>query len=208
MRGRREPAHVDADLGDDDVGAEVLDARDRRDQLDGGAKGPQAFLHLRIDRRHGGFESVDVIEMKAQQEAVLLRHAAAKGFAQLLLRALHPPIGKTGQFGGVGFARNQRLDHGPAALAHHVGEHRIQFDVGVLQRLLHAQHVARLLANQLFARAQQGAHLLSLRIRHEARPDQAMCQQFAQPRRVIDVALAARHILHVRGVCQHQRRPA
>jgi hypothetical protein len=26
-----------------------------------------------------------------------------------------------------------------------------------------------------------------------------MCQQFAQPRRVIDVALAARHILHVRG---------
>jgi superfamily I DNA/RNA helicase len=26
---RREPAHVDADLGDDDVGAEVLDARDR-----------------------------------------------------------------------------------------------------------------------------------------------------------------------------------
>ena len=33
MWGRREPAHVDADLGDDGVRAEGLDARDRRDQL-------------------------------------------------------------------------------------------------------------------------------------------------------------------------------
>jgi hypothetical protein len=33
---------------------------------------------LRVDRRHGGTESVDLIEMKAQQEAKVLRHAASK----------------------------------------------------------------------------------------------------------------------------------
>jgi hypothetical protein len=43
--------------------------------------------------------------MNAQQKAVLLRHAAAKGLAQLVLRALHSPIGKTGQFGGIWLAR-------------------------------------------------------------------------------------------------------
>jgi hypothetical protein len=74
------------------------------------------------------------------------------------------------------------------------------FDVGVLERLLHPQHVARLFTNQLFARAQQVAHFLGLRIRHEARPDQTVRQQFGQPHRIVDVGLAARHVLHMRGV--------
>ena len=42
--------------------------------------------------------------------------------------------------------------------------------------LRYPENVARLLTNQLFARAQQVAHLLGLRIRHEARPDQTVRQ--------------------------------
>jgi hypothetical protein len=30
-------------------------------------------------------ESIDLIQMKAQQEAMVLRHAAAKGLAELLM---------------------------------------------------------------------------------------------------------------------------
>src|SRR3984893_8355004 len=41
MCGRREPAHVDSDLGDDDVSAEVLDAWNRPYEFDCGAKGPK-----------------------------------------------------------------------------------------------------------------------------------------------------------------------
>jgi hypothetical protein len=33
----------------------------------------QAFLHLRVDRGHGGSEGIDLIETKAQQEAMLGR---------------------------------------------------------------------------------------------------------------------------------------
>jgi hypothetical protein len=79
MCGRSESAHVDADFGDDDVSAEVLDAGNRHYEVDCGAKGPKVRLHLRVDRGHGGIESVDLIEMKAQQKAMVLRHAAAKG---------------------------------------------------------------------------------------------------------------------------------
>src|ERR1019366_8246043 len=64
--------------------------------------------------------------------------------------------------------------------------------------------MARLLTNQLLTRAQQVAHLLRLCVRHEARPDQTVPQQFGQPHRIVDVGLAARHVLHMRGVCQHQ----
>src|SRR6266852_134851 len=81
---RREPAHVDADLRDDGVCTEVLDAWDRRDQLDCGAKGPKVRLHLRVDRRHCDIESVDLIEMKAQQEAMVLCHPATKGLTKFL----------------------------------------------------------------------------------------------------------------------------
>jgi hypothetical protein len=40
---------------------------------------------LRVDRGHSGIESVDLVEMKAQEEAMVLGHATAKSLAQLLL---------------------------------------------------------------------------------------------------------------------------
>ena len=80
----RKSAHVDADLGDDGVSAEVLDARDRYYEVDCGAKGPKVRLHLRVDRGHSCIESIDLIEMKAQQETMVLRHAAARGLAKFL----------------------------------------------------------------------------------------------------------------------------
>ena len=82
---RREPAHVNSDLGDDDVGAGVLDA------------GSTLLTRLRCERVQGFastcvssvaiacIESIDLIQMKAQQEAMVLRHAAAKGLAELLM---------------------------------------------------------------------------------------------------------------------------
>ena len=79
---RREPAHVDPDLGGDDLCAEVFDAGNRHYEVDCGAKGPKVCRNLCVDRGHSGIESVDLIEMKAQQETMVLRHAAAKGFAE------------------------------------------------------------------------------------------------------------------------------
>src|SRR4029077_21195730 len=89
---RRKSAHVDTDLGDNDVSAEVLDARDRHDEVHCGAKGPKVRLHLRVERGHSSIESVDLIEMKAQQEAMVFRHTAAKGLAELLMCRLHSRI--------------------------------------------------------------------------------------------------------------------
>ena len=45
---------------------------------------------------------------------------------------------------------------------------------------------------------------MRLGIGHEVRPDQTVSQQFRQPRRVVDVGLAARHVLHVCRICQYQ----
>jgi hypothetical protein len=53
--------------------------------LDCEPKGRNAGLHLLIYRGDGCVESIDLIEMKAQQEAMLLGDATAKGLAQVLL---------------------------------------------------------------------------------------------------------------------------
>ena len=84
MCGRGEPVHVDPDFGDDDMSAEVLDARNRRYELDCGAKGPKVRLHLRVERGHSVIKSVNLIEMKTKQETMMLRDPAAKGLAEFL----------------------------------------------------------------------------------------------------------------------------
>ena len=47
-------------------------------------KGPRLASTWASIVANGGFESVDLIEMKAQQEAMVLGHATAKGLAELL----------------------------------------------------------------------------------------------------------------------------
>ena len=58
MTSRQEPAHVGPDLGDNDLGAEIRDSRDRHDELDCGPKGSKDLLHLRVDRGNSCPESV------------------------------------------------------------------------------------------------------------------------------------------------------
>ena len=41
-------------------------------------------------------------------------------------------------------------------------------------------------------------------IRYEARPDQPVGDKLGEPHGVVDVSLAARHILHMRGIRQNQ----
>ncbi len=63
--------------------------------------------------------------------------------------------------------------------------------------------MARAFADELLAGAQQATHLLGVGIRHEAASDKAVSQQIRQPGRIVDVGLAARHVLHMGRVRQH-----
>jgi len=50
--------------------------------LDGGAKGRDAGLDLPVDFADGRIERIDLIEVKPQQEAMVLGYAAVEGLAQ------------------------------------------------------------------------------------------------------------------------------
>jgi hypothetical protein len=113
-------------------------------------------------------------------------------------------MGESGELARIGLARDQGFDHGATAQAGHVGDGRVELDVGILQRPLEPLDMAAPLPHQLLAGPQQAAQLLRLGIRHEAAPDKPVGKKVGQPGGVAHVALAARHVLHMRGVGQHQ----
>ena len=75
----REPVHIDADLGDDHRTGERLDARNRAQLFDAGTKGLDVALYLLVDFSDRGRERIDLLEMQAEQKAMLPGDAAAQG---------------------------------------------------------------------------------------------------------------------------------
>ena len=71
MPGGCEAAHVDADLGDDDLSAEITDAWVGAQQAYGLTERGEGTVHLRVDLEDGGLECVDLAQVQSQQKAVL-----------------------------------------------------------------------------------------------------------------------------------------
>ena len=100
---------------------------------------------------------------------------------------------RAAEFGGIGFAGNQCLDHCTATLAHQIGEHWVRF--ARCWRLSSVfctpQHVKTNCSRTNCLRVRgRFEHLLGLRVRYEARPDQTVRQQFGQPHSIVDVGFA------------------
>jgi len=100
--------------------------------LRSGAKGSQIGFDLLVDLSDRRVHGIDLLQMEAQQEAMMRGHTPAQRFAQFPGRSLEPAMGQSRQCSGVAFAGDQRLDHGAATHADHIGDDRVQLDVGVL----------------------------------------------------------------------------
>ncbi len=204
MRRRREARHVDADLGHDDVGADRAQARHRAQQSGGDSKRLQPKAHLTFDVRHGLVQRVDMGQVQLEHEAVVRADASAQGFEQLRAAGFDADADVRDQTLGRRLTVDDRLEHRAPALAQEVADHDTQLEVGVLQELLDALGVCAALAHELLAGTGERAQLLHGSGGHEAGADQTMREQVGQPHRIVDVGLAPGHVLHVRGVGQHQ----
>ena len=185
-------------------GAEFADAGDGAHDLDRGSKGLDLAVDLLIDLCDGCVDRVNMLEEKAQHEAMMVGHSAAQRCLQFGWAGFDPAVGQGSQSSRVGFAGDQRFDHPTTGQADDVGNHRVEFDVGVFQRLLDALDVTAPLPHELLAGSQQVAHLLRRLVGNETRSDQPVRQQVGQPGGIVDVGFAAGHILDVCRVRQHR----
>jgi hypothetical protein len=154
MSGGREAAHIMADFGENDARAQRIDAGNGGQELDRGAKGLDQSVDLRIDLVDRRVDGVDLLQMQAQQEAVMPGDAAAQRCLQVGWAGFDPPVGQCRQSIGVGFAGDQGFDHPATGQAQNVRDDRVELDVGVLQRLLQPLDMAAALAHELLAGTQ------------------------------------------------------
>jgi hypothetical protein len=103
--------------------------------------------------------------MEPQHEPMVIGLPSVQCIVQLLAGCLDPPVGEFGQLERISDVVDHRLDYSPATEAHDIGDHRVEFDVGLLQRLLNPPDMAGLLARQLLAGTQQRPQLLDLLFR-------------------------------------------
>ena len=109
-------------------------------------------------------DGVDLLQVQAQQKAMMRGDAAAQSFPQCFGRRLDAAMCQPGQLLGIALAGDQGFHHLPARQAHDIGDLRVELDVGVFERLLQALDMPAALPRQLLAGAQQVAYLLGLLI--------------------------------------------
>jgi hypothetical protein len=73
--------------------------------------------NVAIDVLDRGIGEVDVLQVKVQQETVMIRHPTMECLAQFLSRSLDPPIRQSRQLDRIGLSPDQSLNHRPPTLA-------------------------------------------------------------------------------------------
>ena len=203
MRRGRELGHVGAGLGDDHVGDEGGDARDRDQEVPGAAKGFDHHLDPVGELLDGTRVLVDQIEMDLGQERVVITETSGERLGQLGDLGPQPSLRQLGELDRIALPGDERVEHQPAGHAADVARHRRQLDAGVLEELLQALDLPGPFPSDRRAGSGQVAELTDRRGWHERSADQTMRAELSQPLRVGDVGLATRQVLDVPRVDEH-----
>ena len=128
MAGRREGAHIDADLGDHGLDDVVVDAGNSLQPFGVVAKGSKRGLQPRVELGDRGFDLFDRLKMLTDQEAMMIAQASFQRGGEFLARAGEPGMAEFGQPPRGALSRHDRLQDAPAAPAQDVGNDRGQLD--------------------------------------------------------------------------------
>ena len=174
-------------------------------RLTAARKGPSASPIRASIVATARLEGVDLRQVQLDHEAMVVGDAPMQRVDEIGAAGLQSAAGEVGQALGISLARDERGEDRPAAHAHDVAHHLGQLDVGVLEGLLHTQDMPGDFPSQLPPRPREIAEVLDRRRRDKTAANQPVRQQIRNPRRIIHVALAARHVADVHRIGQHQR---
>ena len=172
--------------------------------LGGVQKGGERGLEPCVELSDGPFELLDRLQVLPDQEAMMIARTSVQRGGEILAGAGEPRMAEFGQSSQIALPCDDCLQDAPAAEAQDVGNDRGELDVGFLQRRLNPLGVTDDLARQFAPRPGQVAQFLNRLRRHETGADETVGEEIGDPRRIVGVALAARHIANARGVGENQ----
>jgi hypothetical protein len=132
MRGGFDPGHVHADLGDDDLGGALADARDGPQQHDLPAERGSGSADARVEVGDGLGQVVEVAQVQPAPGGVRVAKPAGQRQGQVSGLAAQGAFGPLSEGLGITLAGNQRLEHRPPGHAQGIGGDRVQLDPAVL----------------------------------------------------------------------------
>jgi hypothetical protein len=198
-----EAAHVGADLGDDYPGGGAADPGDLIQPVDRSGERGDLGLDLGLQLGDVGAGLVDARQHPGQQERVVVAEVAGEGLLQLAALGAQAGARQLRQRLGVPLAGDERGQHRPARDPEDVAGHHRQFDLGVLQQLLHPLLLGGAHPDQVGPVAGQVPQPPDRRGRHEAWPQHLPLGDLGEPHRVQPVGLGPpRQMLDVFGVHQ------
>jgi hypothetical protein len=197
VTGGGEAIHVDPDLRQDDLGAAASHPRDGAQPADLLSERGHEPLDLLVQLLDPGSQMVDVLEVHAQQEVVVLSEAPLEREPQVGNLGPHPATCVVGQHRRVLLSGEQPVEHVAGRLTEDVGHHGVQLDPRVLQELLDALGLLGAVGDQFLAIPGEVAEVGDRGRRHEASPQQPALGELGQPGRVRHVRLAAGNALDV-----------
>lgn len=134
-----EHGHVDADLGDDDLGGPLPHPGNGVEPVPLVGVGLHEDVDAGVEVGDGGLQGVEAAEEFGEQGGVVVGEPADQRSTQFGDLVAQAGLGHLGEDVGVADPGDERLDHGPARHPERVGGHRGELDPGVFEDLVHPQ---------------------------------------------------------------------
>lgn len=152
MASRREPTHVRPDFSHDNLGHDVTDAWHGLQEPGGPGKRDHDLAKAAFDIRHCPLQTLDLSEVKSEQEPMVIPDIPSQSFDQSRVLLLEQTLSEIGQPFRVLLPGGQGTEDCAAAESQQIADQTGDLDVGVLEHLLDPQRVLGHLAHQLLAR--------------------------------------------------------
>jgi hypothetical protein len=201
--GGREPGHVRADLGEQQMRGGLADPGDLIQPLDRRRERGDQLGKLGVEVGEVGVQRVGPAQHLGEQEGVLVGEEPGERLRQRAEFGARPGTGQLREDLGVALSGDQRGQHGPPGDPEDVAGHHREFDLGVLQQLLHPLLLRGPRRHQIGSVAGHVPQLPDRSWWDEAGPQHLPLGELAQPDRVQRVGLGtSREVLDVTGVDQ------
>ena len=202
--GVAEHRHVDADLGDNLRGNDLVDAGNSLQKIDLPAKWLHPVGYPSLQLGQIALDLVEPAQVQAQQKTMMLGQTPLERLDQVLQLGPQAALGQLGHRLGCHVPLDEGLQHGCTGHAEDIRRHTRQLDVGRLQQLERPIALGRQGFGKGSPMAQEITQLTDLGRRHEARSDQAVAHQVSNPFGIRHVSLAPWHRLDVVGIGNDQ----
>ena len=173
--------HIPTNLGKEDFDAAPIEPSDGIQTLNGFLQRLQPLRNLLIQPRDGLLMLMDQFEKFTQEQAMMIAHLSSQRWDKCISLLWSTPQRKISQHGRIILSPQDSSQNVAAGLPHHIGKHRCQLEIRILQDLLEPVDQSGPFLGERCAQARQVAQFPLSTLGNEAGLEQSDLEEFRDP---------------------------